>query len=226
MATKQFKALDLFSGAGGCSVGYHRAGFEMTGVDHRPMPRYPYEFIQADALEYVAEHGHEYDFIHCSPPCQGYSRMRHLPWLKDRVYPMLIDATRAALEATGKPWVIENVEDAPLRSGITLCGASFGLKVYRHRRFESNILLLAPPHRPHQHTIGHGHLINTRMSGSGVGENGFVTVAGHRYPFAAGCAAMGIDWMTKAELNQSIPPPFTEYVGRQLIAAMQTAVTA
>src|SRR5690348_7744317 len=123
------RLLDLFSGAGGCAVGYHRAGFDVTGVDHVRQPRYPFAHIVADALEYVSERGREYDAIHASPPCQGYSRMRHLSWLRGRQYPMLIDETRRLLKATGRPYIIENVEDAPL-DGVRLCGTMFGLKVY------------------------------------------------------------------------------------------------
>src|SRR5262252_422519 len=105
------RLLDLFCGAGGAAMGYSRAGFDVTGVDHRPMPRYPFVFVQADALEYVAEHGREYDVIHASPPCRAYSRMRRIT---KREYPELIAPTRATLDAVGRPFVIENVEHAPL----------------------------------------------------------------------------------------------------------------
>jgi DNA (cytosine-5)-methyltransferase 1 len=132
------RLLDLYCGAGGCSVGYSRAGFEVTGVDIKPMPRYPFAFHQADALEFLAEHGHEYDAIHASPPCQRYSRgskQSHTGHL----HPDLIGATRSALLATGRPYVIENVADAyrTLRAGLLLCGAMFpGLRTYRHRLFD------------------------------------------------------------------------------------------
>ena len=208
------RLLDLYSGAGGAAVGYHRAGFDVVGVDHKPQKRYPYRHVVADALEYVAEHGHEFDAIHASPPCQGYSRMRHLPWLRGRTYPLLIDATRAALRATGRPWIIENVEDAPL-DGVRLCGTMFGLKVYRHRLFESSVLMFQPQHRPHRVVIGAGRNLNDRRD---VHPDGWMSAAAHGkgYRRAMG-AAMGIDWMTREELSQAIPPAFTAYLGAQLL---------
>lgn len=213
------KLLDLFCKAGGASMGYHRAGFDVTGVDIEPQPHYPFRFIQGDALAFPLD---GYDVIAASPPCQGYSRMRHLPWLKGRVYPMLIDAMRARLHQSGALWVIENVEDAPLQ-GITLCGATFGLKVYRHRRFESNLLLLAPPHLKHVETIGHGRIYNSRRSAN---ANGWITAAGHSGSRDAFARAMDIDWMTRDELSQAIPPAFTEYLGRQLLAVLECQAVA
>jgi len=221
------RLLDLFCGAGGAGMGYHRAGFEVTGVDIAPQPRYPFKFIQSDALEYLAAHGAEYDVIHASPPCQGYSRLRHLPWLKDRVYPMLIDKTRELLDKTGKPWIIENVEDSPL-VGITLCGLMFGLNVYRHRKFEMSTFMLQPPHQPHQVVIGSGRMINDRRKGTlnasssagAWGKQSIITVAGGQFKKTDGERAMQIDWMTKAELAQAIPPAYTEWIGKQLLAQM------
>lgn len=208
------KLLDLFCGAGGAALGYQEAGFHVTGVDHRPQPRYAGDiFVLDDALTYLLRHGHEYDVIHASPPCQGYSRMRHLPWLRDRSYPLLIDDTRARLEMTGRPWVIENVEDAPLRSGIVLCGVSFGLALYRHRRFESSHLLLAPPHRRHTVVIGSGRRLNDRAKPN---ADGFVSIVG-KNDLPASRAAMGIDWMTANEIREAIPPAYAQWVGRQLM---------
>lgn len=154
--TRPLRLLDAFCGAGGCSVGYHRAGFtEIVGVDIAPQPRFPFTFVQADALEFLAgvQPG-EFDLIHCSPPCQGYSRMRHLPWLKGKEWPKLIEPTRELLCRIGTPWVIENVADAPL-DGLILCGGMFPeLKVYRHRRFESSHVILAPAHPRHRQVLG------------------------------------------------------------------------
>jgi DNA (cytosine-5)-methyltransferase 1 len=225
------RLLDLFCGAGGAAEGYSRAGFDVTGVDHRPMPRFPFAFIQADALTYLVEHGHEYDAIHASPPCQGYSRMRHLPWLKDKVYPLLLEPTRAALAATGRPWVIENVEDAPLR-GITLCGLMFGLKVYRHRRFETSWLLLGLTHPKHRIVIGSGRLLNDRNRSTSGGSlkgdraSGMVTVCGNSYGnLVVAQAAMGIDWMNRKELSQAIPPAYTQFIGTQWITHFEKGAT-
>ena len=203
------RLLDLFCGAGGAAMGYHRAGFEVVGVDIKPQPRYPFEFHQADALEYCSAHGREFDAVHASPPCQGYSRLRHLPWLCGREYPLLIPVTRLALQATGKMYVIENVADSPL-DGALLCGAALGLSISRHRRFESNVLLLFPPCPGHS-VLFHGGE-NMKKYGQGAGVTGLADGQDPR-------EALGIDWMTGRELRQAIPPAYTEYIGRQLIEA-------
>jgi len=201
--------LDLFCGAGGCTKGYQRAGFYVVGVDIHPQPRYiGDEFHQADALEFCAEHGAEFDVIHASPPCQGYSRMRHLPWLRGRDYPLMIDATRTELLKTGKVYVIENVADAPL-VGAELCGAALGLPLIRHRRFESNILLLFPSCPGHPvHYPGKAQMSQKGRKGGIMG-----VLPGHDPR-----AAMDVQWMTLREARQAIPPAYTEFIGRQLIA--------
>jgi DNA (cytosine-5)-methyltransferase 1 len=196
-------------------MGYHRAGFEVVGVDLRPQRRYPFRFIRGDALNPPVDLS-RFDAIHASPPCQGYSRLRHLPWLKDRTWPTLIGPVREILEATGRPWVIENVADSPLE-GITLCGTMFGLTCYRHRRFESNMLLLAPPHARHQVVIRHGRGINARPCAEAAG---WITVAGNQWGANTARQALQIEWMTRAELNQAIPPAYTEFIGRQLMRAL------
>ncbi len=137
------RLLDLFCGAGGAAMGYHRAGFEVVGVDIKTQPHYPFEFVQADALTLPIEFLGQFDAIHASPPCQGYSRTRHRPWLNDKVHPMLIPAVRDKFRNLNVPWVIENVGDSPLM-GIKLTGEMFGLPFKRLRIFESNILLFAP----------------------------------------------------------------------------------
>lgn len=161
------RLLDLFCGAGGAAMGYHRAGFNVTGIDIEPQPHYPFKFIQAEALSYLADHGHEYDAIHASPPCQAYSIMHNLPWLRGRDYPLLILPTLEMLATLGRPYIVENVMGARhgakglakrgldahgLKAGW-LCGAAFGLPFYRHRLFAANWLWLAPGHPKHQSRI-------------------------------------------------------------------------
>jgi len=211
------KLLDLFCGAGGAAMGYHRAGFtEIVGVDIEPQPHYPFEFVQADALEYCAAHGHEFDAIHASPPCQGYSLSRNNGHVKDA--PRLIPQVRIALKRTGKVWVIENVPGAPMRNPVVLCGAAFGLGVSgfdlaRHRLFECSQLIL---------TLGCQHRRGRTIGIYGNGTNAF-----HRRKFGRNITeaekreAMGIDWMTRSELNEAIPPAYTEFIGAQLLAAIK-----
>jgi DNA (cytosine-5)-methyltransferase 1 len=196
-------------------MGYYRAGFDVVGLDLCPQPHYPFRFIRGDMLKPPVDLS-QFDAIHASPPCQGYSRLRHLPWLKDRTWPMLIGPVREILEATGRPWVIENVADSPLE-GITLCGTMFDLTCYRHRRFESNVLLLAPPHPKHKVIIRHGRGVNARPTAE---ASGWITVAGHHWGANIAREAMGIEWMTGAEIAQAIPPAYTEFVGRQLVSAL------
>ena len=140
------RLLDLYSCAGGAAVGYHRAGFDVVGVDIAFQKNYPYEFHQGDALDYVAGHGHEFDAIHASPPCQAFTNAQRI---QGRDHPDHVAATRSALQLIGKPWIIENVPGAPLNNPVELCGAMFGLTTYRHRLFESNIQLTTPPHPIH-----------------------------------------------------------------------------
>jgi DNA (cytosine-5)-methyltransferase 1 len=211
------RLLDLFCGAGGAAMGYHRAGFEVIGVDIEPQPNYPFEFHQADAMEYPLD---GFAAIHASPPCQGYSRMRHLPWLKDREYPMLIEPTRERLVAAGVPYVIENVVGAPLDPSFMLCGLDFGLRMYRHRVFESNLLMLTPPHQRHKETIGSGRMLGSRYSRASAGICGILPdPAGHTAGAStkAAAAVMGVDWMTRDEMTQAIPPAYTEWIGQALM---------
>ena len=139
------KLLDLFSGAGGAAQGYHQAGFEVMGVDIKRQPNFPFSFIQADALDMLddLEFLQQFDVIAASPPCQAYSIMRAVSARHGRPHPQLIEPVRAKLEKTGLPYVIENVIGAPLKNAVVLCGAMFGLRTYRHRLFESNLLLLS-----------------------------------------------------------------------------------
>jgi DNA (cytosine-5)-methyltransferase 1 len=218
MTTRKPKLLDLFCGAGGASMGYHWAGFEVVGVDHVRQPRYcGEEFIQADALEYLAgliQSGEiqEFDAIHASPPCQDGSITKYIHPELIGTYPQLIPQTRELLNRGGRPWVIENTKGNPLNYAITLCGTSFGLRVIRHRLFESSILLFGLPCGRHGFT----------GASSGYSKDTpFICVAGHNFNTAQGRVAMGIEWMTRDELAEAIPPAYTEFIGRQLIEAIQ-----
>lgn len=199
------RLLDLFCGEGGAGEGYRRAGFEIVGVDIASMPKNPSMFIRGDALEYLAAHGREFDAIHASPPCQAHSYLQNI-WLRE--YKSFIVATRTLLESLGKPYVIENVPGAPLKNPVVLCGNSFGLKVYRHRLFETNWGLVGKPHVRHIHRAGYGYVP--------TGDQ-FYTVSGHYGDFKGASAAMGIDWMSHKGLAQAIPPAYTEWIGRQLL---------
>jgi DNA (cytosine-5)-methyltransferase 1 len=197
------RALDLFCKAGGVSVGLARAGFDVTGVDIEPQPRYPFKFICADALD-VDLAG--YDFIWASPPCQKYSSLKSLT---TKEYADLIEPIRAKLKAAGKPYIIENVEGAPLENPITLCGTMFGLRVYRHRLFESNIKLNQPMHPLH--------LQKTVNCGRKPKPGDFVSVAGNVSDVKYCGRAMGITWMNQAEIGEAIPPAYSEYLAHQVI---------
>lgn len=184
-------------------MGYCRAGFtEIVGVDIHPQPHYPFQFIQADALSFPLN---GYDVIHASPPCQQYSVTRGL---HGREHPDLLPAVRKRLQECEGLWVIENVIGAPIENGIVLCGSMFGLKIRRHRHFESNVLLFSPA--PCQHQEGAwsitGHTVEYMKDRKRI--IGTVEIAK---------SAMGINWMNGRELTQSIPPAYTEWVGRQLL---------
>lgn len=207
--------LDLFCGAGGAAVGYHRAGFDVVGVDIKPQPRYPFPFIQGDAVQFLHDlewtqgiYSERIHAIHASPPCQGYSAMSSCrPGLADR-YPRLIEPVRELLDETGLPYVIENVPGSPLKNPVELCGQMFGLDLYRHRLFESNLSLIAPEHPVHV----------MPASKAGHWKSGTVmSIAGHVSPIAKAREAMGIDWMTRDGLAEAIPPAYTEHIGAQLL---------
>ena len=207
--------LDLFCGAGGAAVGYHRAGFDVVGVDINPQPHYPFEFIQADALTFPLD---GFDAIHASPPCQAYSVMAH--YTKGE-YPRLINPIRVRFVSSGLPWVVENVVGAPLIAPIRLCGSSFGLGVRRHRLFEMSEPPALVPTCSHYHhpapidVTGTGGLGSRPRTAPGGGKS--------RKPrtLAEAREAMGIDWMTRAELSEAIPPAYTEWIGRQLMAHLE-----
>jgi len=215
------RLLDLFCGAGGAAIGYHRAGFtEIVGVDIKPQPRYPFTFVQADALEFVKSFGAGFDAIHASPPCQAYCYLAAIH-AKQSKHLKLIKPTREALFAAGRPFVIENVENAPLRSAILLCGSVFGLRVRRHRLFESSVLLWAPlprhDHKKQGRSVGvYGH------QGSGVlrarANGGSFIRAKNAADANDALGTTGFSWR---EATQAIPPVYTEYIGKQLLEAIR-----
>lgn len=202
------RLLDLFCGAGGAAMGYHRAGFDVVGVDLNPQPHYPFTFVQDDAMTFPLE---GFDAIHASPPCQYYSYMSACrPGLAEK-YPDLVMPTKARLREAGVPWVVENVPGSPLENPVTLCGHMFGLRLYRHRLFETSFPMAQPFHPSHV----------TPASKAGHWTPGtIISVAGHVAPIREAREAMGIDWMPRNELAEAIPPAYTEYVGRQILEAL------
>ena len=231
----------MFCGAGGAGMGYHRAGFEVVGVDINPQPHYPFEFIQGDALEYLAAHGHEFDVIHASPPCQAFSTMTKGRW-QDRIgdHPKLIEPVRELLKFTRKPFVIENVEGArrELITPFLLCGTMFGLQtkagsqLRRHRYFEYSLGFIWTP--SYQHNSGSaigvygGGQNPARKKPATIGVWGHVGGSSTRDGIAQFGTqdrrdAMGIDWMTGKELSEAIPPAYTEYIGRYLMRHIEAA---
>ena len=206
------KLLDLFCGVGGASVGYARAGFEVHGVDLKHGKRYPYTYTRADVLDVLQDHKfiQQFDVIHASPPCQTHSITQHLRNAQGKTTSKidLIPQTRAALITADKPYIIENVPGSPLINPIQLCGSSFGLKVRRHRLFESNMPL-------------EGSVCNHKLQGRPVGVYGSLN---DEIPKGGKTAAtideareaMGMPWAIWTELVEAIPPAFTEYLGGQI----------
>lgn len=216
-ADRRARLLDLFCGAGGAGMGYYRAGFEVVGVDIKPQPNYPFEFHQADALEYLAEHGYEFDAIHASPPCQLFSIATKEEHRKN--HKNLITPVREILTKFDKPHVIENVEGARrvMDNPFVLCGTMFGLGVFRHRCFETNIFILEIEHTKHTGIIGDGNYFSV-AGGAGRWKTwGKVMRNVSKGTVAEWKNAMGIDWMTRKELTQAIPPAYTEYIGHYLM---------
>lgn len=200
-------------------MGYHLAGFEVVGVDIEPQPHYPFEFIQADALGFIARHGKEFDVIHASPPCQAYSVTAPL---SNGNHPDLVESTRQVLLSTGKPYIIENVPGAPLINPVMLCGTMFGLRVIRHRLFETSPVIWFPPaqcqHIGRVAPVFGGNLKRCGVLGrSRLDDFEYISVAGKSFIKSDAQLAMGIDWMTSAEMAQAIPPAYTKWLGERLL---------
>jgi DNA (cytosine-5)-methyltransferase 1 len=217
MTNTKPRILDLFCCAGGAGTGYARAGFEVVGVDIAPQPNYPFEFVQGDALEYLAAHGHEFDAIHTSPPCQSSSALTK-GTNKGREYEDFIPRTRELLARFDVPTVIENVQGADIRRDLVLCGEMFGLGVIRHRYFElGNWMQWQPEHRPHRGRVAgwrHGTFHEGpyfAVYGDGGGKG---TVKQWQ-------DAMGMHWTdSRRELAEAIPPAYTQMIGAGLLAAV------
>jgi DNA (cytosine-5)-methyltransferase 1 len=210
------RLLDLFCGAGGAAMGYHQAGFtEIVGVDINPQPNYPFTFIQGDALEPPVNLD-DFDLVHASPPCQDYSRaMRHLA----HPQPRLIDPVRRLL--VGSTWVIENVEGAPLvtsqtlsgRQGMMLCGTQFGLRVYRHRLFETNWPVTRGGSCLHHDPAMNPHNVK--------GRERIRREFGEGDPERPWREAMGVGWMKRQEAREAIPPAYTKFIGEQFLSQLE-----
>jgi DNA (cytosine-5)-methyltransferase 1 len=222
---KKPRLLDLFCGAGGAAMGYHRAGFEVIGVDIVPQPNYPFEFYQRDALHVLAfgagikyvvldalryEVPGDFAAIHASPPCPAYSLVSGFQGVASD-HPDLVGPTREALALVPLPSVIENVPGAPLRRDVVLCGEAFGLRVHRHRIFETReFLVMQAPHQRHRLRGGRTNC----ETGPGIAR----WITGNYADHDDASDAMGIDWMTRRELANAIPPAYTEYIGGYLLA--------
>ena len=210
------RILDLFCCAGGAGVGYRQAGFEVVGVDLSPQPNYPLPFVRADALSLDQKFIAFFDAVHASPPCQSYSDLAKRN-RNAHEWPRLIEPVREMLVRSGLPYVIENVDGAPLIDPVVLCGTMFpGLRVLRHRLFEANFEIVPPPHSKHPKV----HTFDRRKSHFGKTDEwrDFVQVTGGgNCTLGAARAAMGIDWMTKGEINEAIPPAYTKFVGKELL---------
>jgi DNA (cytosine-5)-methyltransferase 1 len=209
------KLLDLFCGAGGAAMGYHRAGFDVVGVDIKPQPRYPFEFHRADALTFALD---GFDAIHASPPCQVFTAYRRRGQGVGDDYLDLIAPIRDRLAATGRPYIIENVYGAPLGHEVTmLCGSGFGLDVRRHRYFEASFPLLG---------VGcvHGwQRPRFAQATNRANRRRTVEVGVWRIPLEVQQRAMGIDWMPLEELTEAIPPAYTEHIGGFLLDHLKAA---
>jgi len=221
-AAEKPRLLDLYCAAGGAAMGYHQAGFEVVGVDFNPQPNYPFKFIKADCLKLGMDFLQSFDAIHASPPCQAHTR-KVATWGRERKHwPQhldLIPATRLKLEWSGLPYVIENVVGAPLEGRtITLCGTMFGLRISKHRVFESNVPLTAP-----LKACDHSDVFNP-WSGKGRTAAEFREAQGTPWIPTGGGASRRAG--VTGDLYNAIPPAFTKHIGQQLHAHLTEARAA
>lgn len=202
----KLKCLDLFCCGGGAGMGYHQAGMEVVGIDIANQPKYPFEFVKCDAIKYLLDHGKDFDLIHASPPCQGYSNLT--PLSAKGNHDKIIHIVRDALIKIGKPYVIENVAGArkDLKDPIMLCGSMFGLRTQRHRYFETSFSLVAPCECDHSEIPL---LVTTASKASRALRKrlGMKPKTVKNAPMA-----YGIDWMGFSELKEAIPPAYTKYI--------------
>ena len=210
------KLLDLYCKAGGASMGYHLAGFEVVGIDNKKQKRYPFEFIQADALEVLQDINYlkSFDVLAGSPPCQTHSITQHLRNAQGKTTDKidLIPQTREGFIKSGKPYIIENVPGSPLVNPVVFCGSSFNLKVRRHRLFESNLELTGSvcDHKTQGRPVGiYGSMRDEIPNGGRTAKS-----------IEQAREAMGIDWMIWGELVEAIPPIYTKYIGEQIISQL------
>ena len=211
------RLLDLYCCQGGAAKGYADAGFDVTGVDKDPQPRYPFRFVQADAIAYVLAHGTTFDFIHASPPCQHDSECQRI---RGNAHPDLIAPTRAALEATGRPWVMENVRGAvpKLYGPVMLCGPMFGVETYRHRYFETGGgFTLDQPHHP-------AHLVPQAKMGRPVPPGHYGQFVGNFSGVDLARRVMGVPWMNRDGIRECIPPAYTHHIGRHALTQLAPAL--
>lgn len=226
------RILDLFCGAGGAAMGYHLAfpDAAIVGIDINPQPRYPFTFMQADAMACLNNRPflRSFDLIHASPPCHDHSNVtgRDRKATGKKGTGWMLAVTADAQRVSGVPWVVENVEAADMPRGMDqfrLCGSAFGLDVRRHRRFTSSFVVLEPQCQHGWQTPRFRSLDSRRKAGSlatVVGVHGHLNYPGE---FSLRCAAMGIDWMTNDELSQAIPPAYTQFIGEQFATTLERA---